>query len=83
MITLTGKEILDLATFAGLVDAKEREFEQDILDTQYTISGDHTGLRDAVSKNTIAKYRYKAHLTKYPEEGCYPLGYPQSVNSIN
>ncbi|ENL3888491.1 hypothetical protein AB4867_002676 [Vibrio cholerae] len=79
MITLTGKEIKQLAELVGF-EVKEitnPEFESDVLETEIDIVRDESGvLRD---DGTLSKYKYKALFSEYHEEGVYPLGEPIAI----
>jgi hypothetical protein len=72
MITLTGKEIKDLAEFAGfLVDASLSS--EDELETEFNIYDcPPEGVRD--DDGIIEHYAHCVIISEYPEEGCCPLG---------
>lgn len=71
MLTLTGKEIKDLAEAVGLVIAPHDYTDE--LETEMTIIDcPSNGVLDDGGKAT--HYKYVAYLTEYPEEGSFPLG---------
>ncbi len=75
--TLTGKEILDLARYAGIITGDDPVIDQDILDTEYTVSKCHPdGVMVEGSDEEPVKYNHVAYHSEYPEEGVYPLGNP-------
>jgi len=72
MITLTGKEIRDLAYFAGFMIV-EQDYN-DILDTEITVFNcSKNGIKDE-DEGCSVYYEHAAYLTDAPDEGCYPLG---------
>lgn len=72
MVTLTGKEIRDLANFAGFMIVEQNYSDE--LDTEITVFDcSKNGIKDE-DENTRVYYKYAAYLTEYPDEGCYPLG---------
>lgn len=70
---LTVTEIRSLAMFAGLVLDKQTEYDDDELETEFTIIDcPPEGIKDDDGK--VGHFRHLAHSTEYPEEGCTPLG---------
>jgi hypothetical protein len=67
-LTLTGKEIKDLAEFAGLAIAPSDY--TDVLETEIIVATCPTS--GALGDGT--HYKHVAYLSEYPEEGAYPLG---------
>lgn len=73
MLTMTIKEIADLAESAGLVLAPDGGLDEDSKDTEITIIDcPKEGVADDDGKPTF--FKYVAYFTDYPEEGCFPLG---------
>lgn len=72
MITLTGKEIKQLAELVGF--EIKPEFAPDVLETEIDIVSDDSGVLN--ENGTLLKYKYKALYSEYPEEGVFPLGDP-------
>lgn len=71
MLTLTGKEIKDLAEAVGLVICTMDYTDE--LETEMTIIDcPPAGVMDDDGKAT--HYEHVAYLSEYPEEGTYPLG---------
>ena len=71
MLTLTGKEIKDLAEAVGLVIQPLNYGDE--LETEMTIiKCPATGVLDDDGKAT--HYEHVAYLSEYPEEGTFPLG---------
>ena len=71
-ITLTVREILDLADFA-------RDSEPD---EEYVVeTADPGGIRDD-DTGEVTHHRFVAYLAEYPEEGVFPLG-PPLARAIN
>ena len=71
-MTLTGREILELAQMAGLPVAEE--VDPDLLETEYTvIPCPVEGVLDEDSGQRIHT-RLAAYASEYPEEGVQPLG---------
>lgn len=71
MLTLTGKEIKDLAEAVGLV-IDPRNYT-DELETEITIIDcPESGVLGDDGKAT--HYEHVAYLSEYPEEGTFPLG---------
>lgn len=71
MLTLTGKEIKDLAEAVGLVIAPNDYTDE--LETEMTIIDcPPSGVMDDDGKAT--HYEHVAYLSEYPEEGMCPLG---------
>lgn len=71
MLTLTGKEIKDLAEAVGLM-IQPLDYA-DELETEMTIIAcPEGGVRDDDGKAT--HFKYAAYLSEYPEEGVFPLG---------
>ena len=72
MLTLTGKEIKDLAEAVGLVIEGGHDYT-DELETEMTIiECPSSGVMDDDGKAT--HYEHVAYLSEYPEEGTFPLG---------
>lgn len=65
-ITLTGKEIRDLAEFAGFDVTWDKENEALTMEIEYVVM--------ECGKEGIEFYDHFAYLAEYPEEGCLPLG---------
>ena len=79
-LTLTVEEIRSLAQFAGMVingeptDAeKEDERETEIIVTGWPAKG----VQD--DEGPVPEHRHIAYFYEYPEEGCVPLGSPNSI----
>ena len=73
MLTLTIKEIADLAECAGLMFAPNGGPDEDDKDTEISIMDcPKEGVKDDDGKPT--HYAHIAYFSEYPEEGCYPLG---------
>lgn len=74
MIELIGKEIFDLARFAGF-DIKKPS-DDDLLEYEYTIKPcPKDGLTDGEHDTTPAThYKNIAYISDYPEEGSCGLG---------
>ena len=73
MITLTGKEILELALCAGF--SVVENYDSDELETEWDIQAcPAEGVLN--DDNEIEHYRHVAWLAEYPEEGAFPLGDP-------
>ena len=72
MITLTIKEIIDLAEYAGLSVADKQSWTGE-LETEITIKEATTGQVPIEAGESYA-CRYYAYFSECPEEGCYPLG---------
>lgn len=71
MLTLTGKEIKDLAEAVGLVIAPHDYTDE--LETEMTIIDcPASGVMDDDGKAT--HYEHVAYLSDYPDEGMFPLG---------
>lgn len=71
MLTLTGKEIKDLAEAVGLV-IKPLDYK-DELETEMTIIDcPASGVIDDDGK--ARRYQHVAYYSEYPEEGVHPLG---------
>lgn len=72
MITLTGKEIRDLAEAAGFLI--EKADSDDLLDTEMTIIPcPPDGIKDD-DDGSLSRYKYVAYFSDYPEEGVFGLG---------
>lgn len=71
MINLNGKQIRELAEFAGF-SIVEHDY-QDENETEYTIA---LCPKDGVLNDdeTVSHYEYVVYLSEYPEEGVMPLG---------
>jgi hypothetical protein len=74
MITLTVREIRDLAMFAGLMVKTEFDLGSDEIEAQVSITIDPTECTN--DEGNVERYAHVAHMTEYPEEGCCPLGDP-------
>ena len=73
MITLTVKEIAELAEYAGLTLHSRFMPEGDDLDVEYTvIECPPTGTTD--DDGNVKYYAHVAYSTDYPDEGVCPLG---------
>ncbi len=70
-ITLTVREIADLATFAGLEVGDPSEFE--MLQELTITTCPHAGLLDE-DDGSVSHYHWVAYMTEYPEEGATGLG---------
>jgi hypothetical protein len=74
-ITLTVKEIQDLAMFAGIVLDESRRVDEEDGDTPITVGPcPLNGLRDGDGEEVTRHYRHIAWFEEYPEEGCHGLG---------
>ena len=85
--TLTGKEIIDLAIFAGL-SIDKNSLGEDELETEFTLMA--CPKEGVLDEDDMSRTRYAsiAYISEYPEEGCMPLGdaievvrQPQDVES--
>ena len=74
MITLTVREIADLAMFAGLLRKTECVVDDDELETEISITTEPGLCTDDDGKSE--RYAHVAHFTELPDEGCMPLGVP-------
>ncbi len=78
MITLTVREIMELADFAGLVISRDSELSKDELDTEFTITEcPAAGIRnegEPSDTDSVSHPRLIAYYTECPEEGCIGLG---------
>ena len=73
MITLTAKEIRDLAGFAGFTINDRLSPQGDELETEFDIyECPKEGIKD--DDGTVEHYAHCAIISEYPEEGCCPLG---------
>ena len=73
-ITLTGKEIKDLAEFAGFEVRELTGMEEEALETEISITEcSKDGIKGEDSEE-VKHYAHIAYMAEYPEEGCYPLG---------
>lgn len=71
MLTLTGKEIKDLAEAVGLVIMPHDYTDE--LETEMTIIAcPSSGVED--DDGNATHYKHVAYLSEYPEEGTFPLG---------
>ncbi len=75
-ITLTGKEIRDLAEFAGFSIVENDYTDENETEMVIQNCPDKGILND---DNEPEHYRLIAYLAEYPEEGCMPLGEKISV----
>ena len=74
-MTLTGKEIKDLAEFAGFKVDELAKMEEEALEAEIVISECcKEGVCDEGGDGTRKHYAHIAFAAEYPEEGCYPLG---------
>ena len=71
MLTLTGKEIKDLAEAVGLV-IQPLNYGDELEAEMTIIKCPATGVLDDDGKAT--HYEHVAYLSEYPEEGTFPLG---------
>lgn len=75
MITLTVREINDLAEFAGLVlDGNRLGPSVDEMEAEISITTEPTECKDDDGK--VERYAHVAYFSEYPDEGCMPLGEP-------
>lgn len=76
-ITLTAKEILDLARFTGL-EMSGKKLDDDWCEAEYTVCPCHSeGLKSEEAPDIPAEhYRHIVYMEEYPEEGVFPLGSP-------
>lgn len=73
MIVLNGKEIKDLAEFAGFTISSRFELTDDEMETEYVIADcPKEGTVD--DDGTARHYDHIAYLSECPEEGVCPLG---------
>lgn len=74
-VTLTVREIIDLAKCAGLELAPDQEFDVDELDAAITIA---PGPAECVADDdgNVDRYAHVAYWCELPEDGVYPLGEP-------
>lgn len=74
-ITLTVREILDLARAAGLmVQDPVSPIDDDDMETEYTIFERDGRVQVNDDDGTPRFYAHGAFLSEYPEEGTFPLG---------
>lgn len=77
-LTLTVREIQDLAEYAGLSVSVPDVVDDDELDTEITITEcPASGVRcegEPDDPKAVAYYRYVAYCAEYPDEGCFGLG---------
>lgn len=77
-ITLTTREIFDLAKAANLIPHKAKLADSQMSDedeeTEYTVFGGDEGVMVKDDDNTPHTYPHGAFLTEYPDEGTFPLG---------
>lgn len=71
MLTLTGKEIKDLAEAVGLVIA-DHDYTDEFETEMTIIDCPEQGVSDDDEKPT--HYKHVAYLTDYPDEGVFALG---------
>ena len=81
MITLTVREIKDLAELAGLVLNSTFPPDDDQLETETSITTEPAECSDDDGK--VERYAHLASMAEYPEEGCMPLGEPLPPNTRN
>lgn len=72
-ITLTIREIVDLARFAGLLPSGEHLPDEDELEEEITVQS-FDGGKLTEDDGTQRAYRRIAYYAEYPEEGCLGLG---------
>lgn len=73
-ITLTVREIYDLARAAGFKIEKPAPIDEDDMESEYTIFEKENGVQVNDDDGTPRFYRHGAYLEEYPEEGTFPLG---------
>ena len=73
-ITLTGKQIMELALFSGLM-LDEKYTDESLMDTEYELLHDENGLevKSEDEPETTGKYTLVVWDAEYPEEGTLPL----------
>lgn len=72
-ITLTGKEIRDLAEFAGFDVTWDKENGALTMEIEYVVMEcGKEGIENDDGEREF--YDHFAYLAEYPEEGCHPLG---------
>jgi len=72
-IKLTGKEIMDLATFAGI--GVKYELDEDEQESEYWVSTCHPdGLIDEGQPDKRFHFEHVVSIVDYPEEGVMGLG---------
>lgn len=76
MLTLTVKEIVDLANFAGL--SVTAPTDADELETEISVMAcPPEGVKNEGEESdpdSVSHYKHIAYVTEYPEEGCCGLG---------
>lgn len=75
-ITLTVREIYDLARASGLIVQPPEKIDADDEEIEYTIMEREGGVIVAGDDKTEHTYGHGAYITEYPEEGTFPLGEP-------
>lgn len=78
-ITLTTREIFDLAKAAQLIPHKatlsESQLSDATADTEYTLFERENGVEVGDENgDNLKRYAHAACLTEYPEEGMWPIG---------
>jgi hypothetical protein len=73
-VTLTVREITDLAKAIGLIIPDAHEIDAGDDEIEYTIIEKEGGVVVEDDDGTKRAYAHGAYLTEYPEEGTYPLG---------
>jgi hypothetical protein len=72
-MTLKVSEIRSLAAFVGLVLDERTEYDEDELETEFTIADCPADFKDEDGEKPYT-CDHIAYSTEYPEEGCVPLG---------
>ena len=72
IIKLTGKQILELAQFAGL--SPDKELLQEDGDVEYEIWSSREGIPCLEEDGSTKKYPCMVFLAEYPDEGGLSLG---------
>lgn len=75
-MTLTVREIEDLAKSVGLRLEPHEPCELDDMEIEYTIVENETGVLvyDSETSTELKRYLHGAYCTEYPEDGMFPLG---------
>lgn len=71
MLTLTGKEIKDLAEAVGLM-IQPLDYDTELETEMTVIKCPASGVQGDDGK--VTHYEHVAYLSEYPEEGTFPLG---------
>lgn len=72
IIKLTGKQILELAQFAGL--SLDKELLEEDGQIEYEIWSDSAGIPIKEEDGTVKKYACMVFISEYPDEGGLALG---------